>query len=172
MANTPTKTRFWDRQERFLDEHIATGLKDPVTAAIVAGYSKKTARVQAFQLLARLSIQERLAVKLEPLLTKYSVDQDRVMQELVALGFGRITDVCEIGPAGVKIKEGSELSDEAIATISEASDHFGSDGRRGVKVKLHDKIKALTLLTQILQMVQDKGQGDVNLTFNIVNYAG
>lgn len=163
MANTRTKTRYWQRQEKFLEEYIANGFR-ATTAAITAGYSKKGANSKAAQLLARVSIQQRLAVKLEPLLRKYSIDQDRVMQELVALGFGRITDVCEFGPGGVTMKQDTELSDEAIATISEVSDHFGSDGRQGIRVKLHDKLKALDKLTQIMEMVKDHRGGGIQAT--------
>ena len=79
------------------------------------------------------------------------ITQDRVLQELAAIAFARVTDYAEVKDGQAIIKDTGNLDEQqarAIAGIKE--------GKFGVEVKLNDKEKALELLGRHLGMFKDK----------------
>jgi phage terminase small subunit len=83
------------------------------------------------------------------------VTVERVLKELARIAFGDARRVMAWGPEGVVLVESSELSDDDAAIVSEASHSITQSGR-SVKVKTHDKLKALELLGRKLAMWTDR----------------
>lgn len=69
------------RQERFVEEFLVD--LNATQAAIRAGYSKKTARVQASQLLTKLNIQEAIAEAKTNRIERIQLNQNYVLTRLV-----------------------------------------------------------------------------------------
>ncbi|MFC2476107.1 MAG: terminase small subunit [Catonella sp.] len=139
-----------ERQKRFVSEYIID--LNAKQAAIRAGYSPKTAEVQASRLLSLVKVQTEIAKAMEDREKRTGITQDRVLAELSAIAFAKATDYVEIDDDGaVKIKATASLTDEqkkAIAGIKE--------GANGVEVKLVDKTKALEMLSRHLGLFNDK----------------
>ena len=80
------------------------------------------------------------------------ITQDRVLQELAAIGFSNTADFVRVTGNGiVKLTPTDGLSEEqqrAIASIKE--------GKYGVELRLHDKLSALQMLGQHLGMFHGK----------------
>jgi phage terminase small subunit len=96
---------------------------------------------------------------------------ERIVAELQLIAFGTMKDVAEWGADGIYLKESSILREEAkiIAEVSEVtSEKSGSK----VKVKLHDKLKALELLGRYHKIFTDKvehtGKDGHNLLAGII----
>lgn len=139
-----------EKQKRFINEYIID--LNAKQAAIRAGYSPKTAEVQASRLLSLVKVQTEIAKAMEDREKRTGITQDRVLAELSAIAFAKATDYVEIDDDGaVKIKATASLTDEqkkAIAGIKE--------GANGVEVKLVDKTKALEMLSRHLGLFNDK----------------
>jgi len=70
-------------------------------AAIRAGYSAKTAHVQASRLLTNAKVQEKIA-ELQLLRSKRTeITADMVLNELAYVGFAKITDFLKVSEASV-----------------------------------------------------------------------
>ena len=135
-----------ERQKRFVIDLNAK------QAAIRAGYSPKTAEVQASRLLSLVKVQDEIAKAMEDREKRTGITQDRVLAELSAIAFAKATDYVEVDDDGsVKIKPTASLTDEqkkAIAGIKE--------GANGIEIKLTDKTKALEMLSRHLGLFNDK----------------
>lgn len=135
-----------DKQKRFVDEYLVD--LNATAAAKRAGYSEKTACEQGSRLLANVKVQAEIQKRKVELQNKLEITQERVRQELAAIAFANGTDFATITQNGlVRLTPTSELTEEkkkAVASIKE--------GKFGVEVKLHDKVKALELLGRDLGM--------------------
>lgn len=78
------------KQEKFVKEYL-TDL-NATQAAIRAGYSEKTAYSQGQRLLKNVEIQKELAKHQKALQDKTEITQEKVIEELAAIGFANATD--------------------------------------------------------------------------------
>lgn len=139
-----------DKQKRFAEEYLVD--LNATQAAIRAGYAEKTADVQGPRLLGNVRVQEEIQRAMAERSARTEITQDRVLQELAAIGFSRTTDFVKITQDGyVKLIPTDGLSDEqqrAVASIKE--------GKYGVERRLHDKLGALQLIGRHIGMFTGK----------------
>lgn len=125
-------------------------------AAIRAGYSKKTAGSQGQRLLKNVEIARQIEKAQAGRADRLEITVDRVALEMARLAFASIAEVAEFGSSGVKLKESSDLSDDALAAVSEII-----EGKEGdLRVKMHPKAMALELLGKHLGMFKE----NINIT--------
>ena len=90
-------------QERFCLEYAADARSNATRAAIVAGYSEKTAYSQASRLLKSVEVKARVRELRQQALLQSGFDKETlrvaVMRELTRIGFSDVTDVVQISPA-------------------------------------------------------------------------
>lgn len=162
------------QQQRFVDEY----LKDlnATQAAIRAGYSKKTADQQASRLLTNVKVREYLAERQNDRSKRTQITQDMVLRELAKIGFSDIRKVVRWGETQVRMVDGDEgeaegmvpyhglalidstdVDDATAAAIAEVS-----QGRDGLKVKLHDKKGALVDIGRHLGMFTAPGHAELD----------
>ena len=135
-----------DKQERFCEEYMID--LNATQAAIRAGYSPKTANEQGSQLLAKLSIQNRIAQLQAEQSRRTGVSADRVVRELAKIAFVNAADLIDPKPASLK----SDVSHDDLAAVQSVKvKTFGEDGLEQ-EVKLADKLRALDLLGKHLGM--------------------
>lgn len=143
-----------EKQARFVAEYLVD--LNATQAAIRAGYSEKTAEVIGYENLRKPQIQEAIQVAMDARAKRTEITQDRVLQELAAIGFSRTTDFIRIDQMGhVILTPTDELTEDqqrAIAGIK--------DGKFGVELKLHDKLRALEKLGEHLGMFSGKDAQD------------
>ncbi|MGK7911297.1 MAG: terminase small subunit [Synechococcus sp.] len=111
--------------------------------------SPRTARQQGSRLLTRVNIQTALAAEMAPIRERTRISTDRLVRELAANAFSRITDVVSWDNEGIVVKSSSELSEESAIAIQRVTmrETQTKDGTlRVVEVKLHDKLSALEKL--------------------------
>lgn len=169
------------KQEQFVREYLVD--LNATQAAIRAGYSAKTAEWQGPQLLTKNHVAKAVETAMAERANRTDISADRVIRELAAIGFANLTDVVSWGtkevavgydddgkklPAGrledavmihheeapyVHAIESAELSDRARAAVAEVA--LTKDG---LKVKMHDKVQALTQIGRHLGMFTDKAE--------------
>ncbi len=86
------------KQQRFVDEYLID--LNATQAAIRAGYSEKTAFSIGTENLRKPLIQKAIQQRKQAREQRTEITQDRVIQELAAIGFARATDYAKIVPGG------------------------------------------------------------------------
>ncbi|QNO17345.1 terminase small subunit [Caproicibacterium amylolyticum] len=138
-----------EKQKRFADEY----LKDlnATAAARRAGYKDPNF---GRQLLTKTNVSEYIQKRMQAQQSRTEITQDRVLQELAAIGFARGTDYAQVTKSGaVAIKPTDQLNDQQKAAVTGIK-----ETQAGVEVKLADKVKALELLGKHLGMFDGASQ--------------
>jgi phage terminase small subunit len=141
------------KQKRFVAEYLID--LNATAAAIRAGYAKKTANKQGPRLLVNVGIAEAIAQAMQIREKRTEVTQDAVINELRRIAFLDPRRVITWGPDGIELIDSSTLTEDEAACVVEASETITESG--GTKrIKLADKIQALTLLGKHLGMFVDR----------------
>lgn len=155
-----------DKQRRFVDEYLVD--LNATQAAIRAGYSQKTAGQTGNEYLRKPEIAKAIRAAQERRAKRTEITQDMVLRELAKIGFSDIRKVVRWGRTELRVadaEEGAatevhhglsligadEIDDDTAAAIAEVS-----EGREGLKVKLHDKKGALVDIGRHLGMFKDR----------------
>ena len=147
-----------DRQCRFVAEYLVD--LNATQAAVRAGYSARTARTQAADLLTNPNIAAAIVEAQAARSRRTEVTADRVVLELARVAFGDPRRVMSWGPGGVRLRPSAELADEEAAIVAEVGETTTKKGG-SLRVKTVDKLGALRLLGQHLGMF---GEGKVAVT--------
>ena len=141
------------RQSRFVEEYLVD--LNATQAAIRAGYSARAARQRGSLLLRKSAVREAIAQAMGARSERTEISADRVLQEYARLAFSNIADFVDFGPDGVTVRALSEMPRDAARCVAEVSE--SKTGRGGtVRVKLHDKKRALDALARHLGMFVEK----------------
>mgnify|MGYP004517725701 CR=1 FL=1 len=133
-SRTPAELN--ERQKKFADYVIKLGRSRAREAAEIAGYSKKTASVQANQLLKNLKIkayiEERIKTAAEPRERaeadrKLVADGDEVLQFLTATMRGEVKDQFGLD-AQLKDRLAAAKELQRIIDVAKKSDDGGNEG--------------------------------------------
>ncbi|MGL5879205.1 MAG: terminase small subunit [Xenococcaceae cyanobacterium] len=143
------------RQKAFCEEYI----KDfNATAAYKrAGYTVKNdrvAKVNASRLLTDADVEKYIASLQQQRMQRVQISADRALLELSRIAFSNITDVISFNNDGISINDCRELEVDVTAAIANIT-RSESQGSKKITVKMHDKIKALTVLAQHLGLTGD-----------------
>ena len=125
------------KQQRFADEYIISGNAEE--AAVIAGYSKKYARGNAYKLVANSGIKSYIEERLKELDDKQIAKQEEVLQYLTSVMRG-------------------ELEEEVLYGIGD-----GVQSTRHIEVGAKDRIKAAELLGKRYGTWTDKVDANINL---------
>lgn len=164
------------KQRKFVDEYLID--TNATQAAIRAGYSPKTAAFIASENLKKPYISREIELAMNERSERTKVTADRVVKEAASVAF--------LDPAALFAADGSllpigEMPAAARAAIAsfdvvEITDGDGQPVGRVKKVRLVDKLGALTLLARHLGMLQDKiklqGDAENPLTLLIQSIQG
>lgn len=120
----------------------------PQQAALQAGYSKKTAAVAGKYLMKDKRVLKIIEEVKAVINKKLFIDSYDIIQEYISIAFADITDYVEFNGPMVLLKN-SELVDGKL--ISEVK-----QGKDGITIKMHDKMKALEKLEKLLDVIPDK----------------
>ena len=148
-----------DKQAAFVAEYLVD--LNATQAAIRAGYSERTAYRIGAELLQKTSVAEAIAAGQAKRAQRVEITADRVVAELAKIAFADPRDLMEWGPDGITLKSSSELTEEQAASVAEVSETTTKDGG-SLKLKKHDKVKALELLGRHMGMFKDKVENEIS----------
>lgn len=106
-----------DKQEAFCRAYILDF--NATQAAITAGYAKAGAHVQGSRLLSNVKVQKFLAELQKPVLQKFEITQERIMQEVASLAFSNVMDFITIDDAGRPYVDLKKCTREQAAALAE-----------------------------------------------------
>ena len=142
----------------FCRMYIGEAAFNGTRSATLSGYSEKSARTQAQQLLRDPLIQKELATLARPALEKAELSIDSVMAELAAIVHTRLSDFFDKNGALIPLVD---LPDGAQMAVKSFRVRQAPDGSALVDVQLNDKLKGIQLAMTKLGLLSDAlHQGD------------
>lgn len=173
--------RLTKKQDMFCREFIVD--YHQTKAAIRAGYSERSAYSTGNRMMKNAEIQERIAELEKERMKRLKISQDRIIYELACIALSNGADYAEITEKLIPDREGKpvhvkcvdftltkELNDRQRRAISGMK-----EGKSGIEIKTHDKVKALELLMKHYGMLSDKPEsttGDVTIINDIPRQGG
>lgn len=142
-----------NKQRAFVAEYLVD--LNATQAAIRAGYSTKSAARIGVELLNKTQVREAIAANQAKRAQRLDITADRVVSELAKIAFADPRDLMEWGPGGITLKSSSELTEEQAASVAEVSEMTTKNGRT-IRLKKHDKLKALELIGNYIGMFERK----------------
>ena len=165
-----------ERQKIFADEYL---IDLNATRAYKVAYpnvkNDETARANSSRLLTNANVTSYIAERMKERQERTEVTQDKVIRELAAIAFSDTTDYVNIIEKqaeyiveGVRvplydddgepmmIKRVEPVLTETLTTDQKRALASIKEGRSGIEIKAHDKVKALELLGRHLGMWNDK----------------
>jgi phage terminase small subunit len=136
------------KQQKFCEEYMVD--LNGTQAAIRAGYSKRSAQIQAVENLSKPIIQSVISELKQKLSAKTGVTAERLINELAKIGFSNIQDyvsgdnlITDIS----KIPKEQAACIESIKTVT-TTESYGkvTNTRTQVSIKLYSKISAIELM--------------------------
>lgn len=152
------------KQQMFVREYLID--LNATQAAIRAGYSTRTAKQIGEENLTKPDVAAAIQRAMHERSVRTEISADRVLAEIAKLAF---LDIAGAFNADGSLKSLLEMDADTRGAIAglEVVETFGEDGRvtgRIKKLRLSDKIAALTLLMRHLGLLNDKlkVQGDAD----------
>lgn len=167
-----TKQTLSPKHKRFIAEYMID--QNGTQAAIRAGYSKRTAVVQASRLLTKANIAREIEKRRANISNKLEVTQERVIAEYARIAF---FDPRKLYDENGNLKPVTDLDEDTAAVLQSIDQNTlrtrtNSDGEvetEGIdKLRLHSKINALDSLSRHLGLFERDNQ-QREIVVNVVN---
>lgn len=149
--------RLTDKQKKFIDEYLID--LNATQAAIRAGYSQKNAFKIGSELLQKTTVQKYMQKCMKDREKRTEITQDKVLNELAAIGFANIVDYLEVKDDTVKVFNTADIPKEKLRAVAEIK-----QTKDGISIKIHDKVKALEDIAKHLGMFIDKVEHTGNIS--------
>lgn len=159
------------KQSRFVEEYLLD--MNATQAAIRAGYSRRTAKEQASELLTKPAVMAAVDAAKIDRSERTKIDADRVLQEIAVMAFYDPADLMIDGEAGEDDREAAVIDGRVIYGLRGPADikrlpenvrraivGWGWDRNENFTLKLADKSKALDQLARHLSLYNDKVEID------------
>ncbi|NGP60071.1 cell division protein FtsK [Paenibacillus thiaminolyticus] len=161
-----------DKQRIFVMEYLRDF--NATRAAIAAGYSKKTAHVIGWENLRKPNIQAEIKRQKDAMVEELGVGVQRIIAEYMKIAFADISEYVEFGQQDVPMftEDGEPINDPetgeqmtykrnfvAFKNSEEVDGTLISEvkqGKDGVSIKLHDKMKALEKLGKYVGFMSEE----------------
>ena len=142
-----------NKQLRFIDEYLIDF--NATQAAIRAGYAKRSASEQGYDLLRKPQIQESIQAKQKELANKAGITRERIIAEIARIAF---SDIRKLFTEGGTLKAIHALDDETAGALAGVDVIMSGGGipETTKKIKLWDKNNALEKLLKHLGMDDGK----------------
>lgn len=131
-----------DRQRRFVEEYLIDA--NASQAAVRAGFSEKESGSAGARLLRHRVVGAAVRKAMVDRSERLRITADRVLREYARIAFADIRTFAGQGTAS--LTDVANLSDDDAAAVVELT----GSSEKGLKVKLHDKKKALDALARHL----------------------
>lgn len=150
-----------DKESRFVQEYLVD--LNATQAAIRAGYSEHSAKEIGYENLTKPHVSEQIHALQQERAERTKVTADRVIRELARIAFSDLKQVASWDEEGsLTLKPSDELDESDTASISEIQSHkskIKDVETTNVRIKRHDKTKALEMLGRHLGLFNNDKSG-------------
>lgn len=177
-----TEKKLTDKEQMFCIEYCTNGF-NATQAAIVAGYSQRTAKEIGSQNLSKLHIKEeikRLRGDFEDLMAQKGITRERNITEAAKIAYANMS---EIHDTWIGRKDFENIPQEVKSCIQEIDTKIQTKNLgtkqdpemvdvEYVKVKFFDKLKAIEILNKMMGWNEPEELAVKNLTTLVIQRAG
>ena len=156
MKKAKNNRKLSSKQDLFCRYYVI--YNNAALSARKAGYAKKFSDKYGSHLLGKNRVRKRIDELARQTDNHLDVTAERVLGEFARIGLANMKDFAAWGPKGVTLEISQNLGDDKTAAVKEVSHKLGDSGE--VKIKLHDKIKALESLADYLGLEKGAGKYD------------
>lgn len=156
-----------DKEKAFVDAFVGEARFVATTAAIMAGYSERSAANQAYRLMRKDEVRKAIDARLAEQAASSDLARARLIAELEAIAFANLGDVATWNEGGdLIVMSSSDLPPAALASLKEVRSTTSTRSTVYKAIKQHDKVRAMALLAKIQGLVTEKVEhsGTVGLT--------
>ena len=147
------------QQRLFAELYVGNGF-NITQAALKAGYSKSSAPSQGSRLLKNAKVSAYIQHLQDKATTEAIMTRQEVLENLSKIARGNMKKLAVWGDTNVKLKKSEELEEDDSYTVQEVAESLSKTGY-SLKIKQHDKVKALELLSKHYGLLDGKsGTGD------------
>lgn len=147
------------KRQLFVAEYLVD--LNATQAARRAGYSESTARL-AYRFLKDPETARAIRMAKADRAGRLDLEADTVVLELARIAFADPGDFFEWGADGLHLVPSADLNDRQRAAIAEVSQTVTRDGPQ-VRIRLHDRLRALEYLGRHLGLLDPHPKGDADL---------
>jgi phage terminase small subunit len=145
------------KQRRFVQEYVIDC--NATQAAVRAGYSHHNADKIGPRLVGNSRVSTAIDEALREAAEKARIKGEDVLKQLASIATSNITDILQWGDGRFWMKGSAEISAHAALAIQSVTFKSPEDGG-GFSIKLHDKLKALALISHILNLHEGQAFGE------------
>lgn len=149
------------RQERFCEEYLVDG--NATQAAARAGYSRKTAAIQGWELLQKPKIKERLQVLRQEQSRRVQIHADRVLAEVAKIAFADLGDILDFSGGTLALRPANTIHEDARRALASVKvrrqvEGSGEESRQVelIEFRLASKLEALEKLGKHLGIFREQ----------------
>lgn len=156
-----------DKQILFCKEYLVD--LNATKAAVRAGYSDKTAKTTAHELMSKDEVAEEIQRLFDERASKCGVTSEQVLKEFVSIGMSNIKDYMD---DEFDVKNLSEIPDykaKAIKSIKKTVIEGEGFNKTVIEFQLHDKIAGLNNLGKHLGLFEKDNSQSAPVINNIIN---
>lgn len=153
-AEDDALARLGGRRQAFVRHLLITG--NGSEAARRAGYSARSAARTASRLLRTPAVAAALDAQRRRTARRLAISAERVLTEYARIAFSDLTDYLAWGPDGLTLAPSARLDADRAAAVAEVAE----TGAGRVRIKLHDKVRALDALAKRLGLAGEPGGAD------------
>ena len=173
MHRCITYMKLKPRERISIKEYIKT--KHGTKSAIKAGYSKRSARTTAAELLAKPNISELVEKGLKNLEEKIELSAEKVLRELTLIAFANVTKCFDEKGRLRPLHELSENQQKILSSVETEEEFLRYSGKKVKcgyvrKIKTYDKVRALEMLAKhfkLLTEIQEINNNDVQVILTL-----
>ncbi len=124
-------------------------------------WKDKSVWEKASLLASNAKVKARVKELAEKAAAKNEITVERVIGELAKIAFGNKRDLMRWGPGGVTLTPSEDITDDAAAMVQSVEESTSLHGG-SLKIKTHDKVKALELLGRHLGVFEKDNEQVAN----------
>jgi phage terminase small subunit len=145
-SGAPESDRPLTEKERlFVEEYVKDFNASRAARVAKYGSTPTSTRKAASHLLTKGHIRAAVGAHFAKRKRRFKNEEERILNELRSIAYSNMKDLAQWDSGGVTFKNSDDVARRVTAAVSEVSDSVNESGT-SVRLKKHDKIKALELL--------------------------
>lgn len=143
------------KQQQFVERYLVSMNASKAYQEVYKCKSEATARANSARLLTKANILASIEVGQKEKSERNKIDQDWVLQRLIAIADGHIGKVAQFGGNTFTLKNSSDLNEEALRCLSsikkkDKTTQFGDESE--FEIRLREPVKSLELIGKHIGM--------------------
>ena len=167
LLPAPTDRTLSVREAKFVMEFLKSLISgfDPYTAAVNSGYSERTARTQAYQILRRPHIVAEIKDQMQAMAIRHKTSIDKVFRHLSALV---AVDPREMFNAEGGLKSPTEMTKEQALLLQSfhVEELYEREGRQNIQIGVVKKVRLINHLEPLKMLAQNIGMLEKTININ------